>query len=171
MAVHFFQRHTLPATPWKNGGGVTREIACQPAGAGLDQFIWRVSIASIAQSGPFSTFAGVDRVIMLLAGGGVRLTAADGSSQPLDTPLAPYAFAGETKLQCDLLAGASTDFNVMTRRSAVRAQVDVVRGRAELPAPPQGLLYVVSGAWQISGLPQIQALRSDHGMWWDTALP
>jgi environmental stress-induced protein Ves len=43
----------LVAAPWKNGGGVTREVAAFPAGAGLDAFVWRVSIADVAQAGPF----------------------------------------------------------------------------------------------------------------------
>ena len=62
--VQAFSRAALPATPWKNGGGTTQEIAGWPAGAGLDAFGWRVSIACIAASGPFSVFAGIDRSIM-----------------------------------------------------------------------------------------------------------
>ena len=36
------------AQPWKNGGGVTREIAVEPPGAGFDSFGWRVSTAVVA---------------------------------------------------------------------------------------------------------------------------
>ena len=66
--LHHFDTADLAVHAWKNGGGSTREIVCSPLGAGIDHFVWRVSIATIAQSGPFSIFAGVDRVIMLLAG-------------------------------------------------------------------------------------------------------
>jgi environmental stress-induced protein Ves len=84
--------------PWKNGGGVTREIVCQPPGAGMDSFDWRVSIAHIASDGPFSAFPGIDRVITLLKGGGVHLSSADGQvNHRLGTPLAPFAFAGEAR--------------------------------------------------------------------------
>ena len=62
--LHRFALADLSPTPWKNGGGSTREIVCRPPGAGMDSFEWRVSIATIAQSGPFSVFAGVDRVIL-----------------------------------------------------------------------------------------------------------
>lgn len=34
----------LVAVPWKNGGGLTREVAAFPADAGLDTFVWRVSV-------------------------------------------------------------------------------------------------------------------------------
>ena len=42
--------------PWKNGAGRTTEIAVHPAGAALDAFAWRVSIADIERDGPFSRF-------------------------------------------------------------------------------------------------------------------
>ena len=44
----------LVAAPWKNGGGVTREVAAFPSHARLNYFVWRVSIADVAQAGPFS---------------------------------------------------------------------------------------------------------------------
>ena len=77
--MHFFSSQALPATPWKNGGGTTQEVVCWPQGAGLDSFEWRISIAHIAQSGPFSAFAGIDRVITLLSGDGVHLHSPDGA--------------------------------------------------------------------------------------------
>jgi len=40
------------AIPWKNGGGVTRDVIVSPAGATLENFDWRISIAEIA-SGVF----------------------------------------------------------------------------------------------------------------------
>ena len=95
MRIHRFDTASLAAAPWKNGGGTTREIAAWPQGAGIDGFDWRVSIATIDQAGPFSAFAGVDRVIMLLDGSGVRLRSGGGRiDHRLDRPQAPFAFAG-----------------------------------------------------------------------------
>ena len=51
----------VPAA-WKNGGGVTREVASWPEQAGLDGFDWRISLAEVAAGGPFSVFPGVDIV-------------------------------------------------------------------------------------------------------------
>ncbi len=59
--------------PWKNGAGRTTEIAVYPPGASLDAFLWRVSIADVERDGPFSRFPGIDRTIVLLEGGGMRL--------------------------------------------------------------------------------------------------
>lgn len=172
MALHRFEAAKLVATPWKNGGGFTREIVCQPPGAGMDAFDWRVSIAHIASDGPFSTFAGVDRVITLLEGGGMALCSADGAfAERLDRPLVPFAFPGETPVQASLIAGDCQDFNVMTRRDACRARVQVVRENGVLPSTRQGLLMAVQGRWEVSHADgNTQRLSALQGVWWD-ALP
>lgn len=156
-----FDIATLPATPWKNGGGSTREVLSWPPGAGFDDFDWRVSIASIAASGPFSVFAGVDRTIMLLDGDGVRLQGPDVDHR-LDAPHQPFAFSGDVPLGCTLLGGVSADFNVMARRAHGRAQVQVLRASAELPACAFGLLLGLRGRWQAGDL----SLAAGEGLWW-----
>jgi environmental stress-induced protein Ves len=168
MPWHRFERATLPATPWKNGGGVTREIVCQPPGTGLDAFDWRVSIATIASDGPFSAFPGVDRVITLLEGGGVHLSGdADGIDHRLDMPLQPYAFAGEARIHARLLAGDCDDFNVMTRRASCQASVIALREATALSAP-QGLLLALKGHWRAQAeVDATQALSAQQGLWWD----
>src|SRR5687768_10431330 len=86
----------LAAHPWKNGGGVTREIAAHPPGASLADFEWRMSIAEVAGDGAFSRFEGVDRCIALLDGAGMQLRSSDGTvDKRLDQPLAPFFFDGE----------------------------------------------------------------------------
>ena len=42
---------SLVPKPWKNGGGVTREIDAEPNGAALDAFTWRLSIANVDDPG------------------------------------------------------------------------------------------------------------------------
>jgi len=61
--VHFAD---LSVVPWRNGGGVTREVAV--GGSGGQDFNWRISIADVNVPGPFSTFPGVDRIITLVDG-------------------------------------------------------------------------------------------------------
>ncbi|MBO1110454.1 HutD/Ves family protein [Bordetella petrii] len=154
----------LPVTPWKNGGGSTREVACWPAGAGLDDFDWRVSIASIDAPGPFSRFPGVDRVIALLEGEGAHLRG-EGVDHRLDVPLRPFAFSGDAAIDCTLLGGASTDFNVMSRRGRLRAEVRVFSCAAAMPAARHGVLVAVHGAWRAAG----QRLAAGEGLWWADA--
>jgi environmental stress-induced protein Ves len=161
--IHRFNTAALPATPWKNGGGTTREIVCQPPGAGMDSFDWRVSIATIAAAGPFSAFPGVDRVIVLLDGADVRLFGG-GIDHRLDTPGVPFAFPGDVALGCELLGGASTDFNVMVRRGRVRAEVRVLSAAEDISAPC-GLLLAVRGEWLLGDI----CCASGHGVWWDAS--
>lgn len=163
-----FSRQTLPVMPWKNRGGTTQEIACWPTGAGLDDFDWRASIATIAAAGPFSAFAGMDRSIMLLDGDGVRLRAQGGAvDHRLDVRHRPFAFSGDEAVDCSLLGGASSDFNVMVRRGRWRAEVQVLDRAAPIPAAPHGVLLCLRGDWQmtVGGL----ACREGEGLWWADA--
>jgi environmental stress-induced protein Ves len=159
-----FDIATLPATPWKNGGGSTREIACWPPGAGFDAFEWRVSIATIAASGPFSVFAGVERTIMLLEGDGVHLRG-EGVDHLLAAPLVPFEFRGDVAIDCTLLGGPSSDFNVMSRRGRVRTEVRVLRATADLPEAPHGLLLAWRGEWRAGE----HRLAPGQGAWWADA--
>lgn len=115
----------LQATPWKNGGGVTREIAAGPAGAGLESFAWRVSVAEVERSGPFSRFPGVDRTLVLIAGAGMHLVEAHGATHVLMQPLAVARFDGAVALDAQLVDGATRDFNLMVRRERVQAALDI----------------------------------------------
>lgn len=109
------------AVPWKNGGGVTREVAVHPPGSDFGTFDWRVSIAEVCTPGPFSAFAGVERHMAILSG---RLELAiAGSRLVLSGESAPATFAGETAVHAQPLDGAVTDLNVMARRARCRARL------------------------------------------------
>jgi len=163
---YFFARERLPATPWKNGGGSTREVACWPPGANLDNFLWRASIASIAQPGPFSVFEGIDRQIMLLDGDGVHLQSRDGRiDHRLGQPNMPFAFSGDVAIDCTLLGGPSNDFNVMTRRGRCMAELRIIEGSmaADVPSSRHGLLYALRGRWTLA---PGEAIAQGEGVWW-----
>jgi len=122
------------ATAWRNGGGRTTELAVHPQGANFAQFAWRVSIADVTQDGPFSTFAGVDRTLVLLRGAGMRLEGAD-ATLDVRAPYDPISFAGDVAFGCMLHDGPVKDFNLMVRRSAARGDIDIVRGEAGTARP------------------------------------
>lgn len=177
MPIQFFERAQLRASPWKNGGGVTREIACHPPSANMQDFDWRISIAHIARDGDFSVFAGVDRVITLLEGGGVHLRSADGSVlHALDTPWQPFAFSGDAAVHGRLMNGDCHDLNVMSRRGVCQAEVRVLRRRETLLPAPAGLLLAIQGTWQVqtphtdtdtdTTSAQQHALGAQTGLWW-----
>jgi len=104
------------ATPWRNGGGETTEIAVVPGSASFDDFDWRISMARVASDGPFSEFAGIDRSLAVTTGSGLALTIGNAANVVLDGNSEPVRFAGDTPTSARLLAGPITDLNVMTRR-------------------------------------------------------
>jgi len=151
----------LAPQPWKNGAGLTREIAVAPHGAGHADFDWRISLAEVTSDAPFSAFPGIDRCITLLRGAGMRLASADGSVEHrLDQPLAPFRFSGDLALHATLLAGACSDFNVMTRRGAWHTEVSVARTACELADADVLFLLAAAGTWQID------AGATDHAAAW-----
>lgn len=123
--TQLIQYANLRSAPWKNGGGSTTEIAISPAGAHLDDFEWRVSLATIAQDGPFSSFPGIDRSLALVDGDGVLLDFGDerfvlSPSEPL------IEFAGEDAVHATVTGQHTTDFNVMTRRGVCRHRLELL---------------------------------------------
>lgn len=142
----------LPPERWKNGGGVTRTLAADPAGR------WRVSIADIERDGPYSRFPGFDRVSVVLAGEGVMLQG-QGGAVPLRLR-EPAVFGGDALLQSALVGGPVQVLNLFVLRGGAVASVTcsgAASGRCEvgsLPAGVDGLevtrLVVTAGEYQVS---------------------
>ena len=136
--------------PWKNGGGVTTEIAIYPEGTGLSGagFIWRVSIAEVAVDGPFSRFPGYDRHITTIAGNGMRLEAADHGSIDLSQLFVPREFSGDWDVDGKLIDGPVRDFNLMVARERAKGALSAERlsGRMRYAAGGDTLLlHVLEG--------------------------
>jgi len=109
-----------PATAWKNGGGVTREVAVYPSGASFETFDWRISIASVGSAGPFSRLPGIERLLAVLEGR-LCLQVADQAAVVLSPESLPHALCGDVPTSATLPAGPVTDLNVMTRRGRFRS--------------------------------------------------
>lgn len=108
--------------PWKNGLGETTELAINEH-ASLDNFIWRLSIASVVNDGVFSDFSGYHRNLVLISGKGINLHHDDKSVDKLKNILDIASFDGGCKTQGQLIAGAIKDFNIITDNDKVIAQV------------------------------------------------
>jgi environmental stress-induced protein Ves len=149
VSVERFDLRRLAPQPWKNGAGLTREIAF--GGASGTAFDWRLSVAEVERDAPFSAFPGVDRCIVLLHGAGMRLRSLDGRvDHALTEALVPFAFPGEVPLTATLVDGASRDFNVMTRRGVFRSELLWHRAAAALTAGDVTLLLCCGGEWAIA---------------------
>ena len=121
--------------PWKNGGGETRQIMISPPGATLESLDWRVSLATVAADGPFSSFPGVQRTLCVIGGAGIRLQVGDAPVCTLLDDSEPHTFDGEAATSATLIDGAIVDLNVMSRRDRSRHAVRrlSIEGAVRLP--------------------------------------
>lgn len=152
--------------PWKNGGGETVEIAVFPAGASVEDFDWRVSMATIASDGPFSTFPDVDRTLSILSGGGIELTIDGSRPVTLDLRSEPYPFPADRPAAAKLLNGETTDLNVMTRRGRFSHRVSRHPTPVSLPASPSLSWFLPPGDTRLRSVRRRQI--SDRLIAWPT---
>jgi hypothetical protein len=142
---------TFRTMPWKNGGGTTTEALILPAGASLDDFEVRVSMARVDADGPFSKFLGIDRTLVVTDGAGLTLETSDGADVTLDQESAPFSFTGGDPIQATLVAGPVSDFNMMTRRSVLRHRAGKITLEGDEPrtfacSGELALLLVLAGS-------------------------
>lgn len=167
-----FHVQDLPETPWKNGGGRTRELLLGPAGAGIDAFHWRLTLASIAPGDfTFSHFPGVDRKTVII-GTGMRMGAQGVGRDRLQAvpPLERLALDGEQALDATLEGAAIQAFNLMTRRGFANGEIAVHRKPAILAAAGRSVAFycvqgnaVVHAGHQAANLLAGQALLPPEG--------
>lgn len=135
-------------TRWKNGGGVTHEIAKHEADG---QLHWRLSMAEVDTDGPFSAFEGLMRVLTVIDGEGLDLKHPDGVMQAL--PMSPQRFSGDLPIDCKQLNGPVRDFNLIFDAKKVRAGVTVLRAGKDWQARADCRygLFCVNGAVSLGG--------------------
>ena len=113
MTFHVIRFNDVKPQPWKNGGGVTRELLAWPTAA---EWLVRISVADIEKDGPFSAFPGIKRSITVLSGAGIRL------GGPLNVELRPgdppTTFSGDLAPDCELVHGPTRDLNAMFNEKA-----------------------------------------------------
>jgi environmental stress-induced protein Ves len=140
------------AVPWKNGGGVTREILRVPPEP--TAFDWRLSLATIASPGPFSSFDGYHRTLVLVRGPGVELNFGQHGRAKLTLAGQMVSFDGAWETNCTLLEGPSTDLNlIVSKERILSASRSVQLARAELVQTaewPQTLVCCISGAVRLT---------------------
>ncbi len=148
--------------PWKNGAGTTIEIAVFPEHAGLDDFAWRVSRAQVVADGGFSHFAGIDRSLALLQGTGMRLMVG-GTSQQVDQHNNIASFPGDVAIHAELIAGAISDFNLMSRRSICTHRLSHWSGKLRHDLPDNTvLLYCAYGAGKLIDGDSAEEIAADE---------
>ncbi|GAB3069520.1 HutD family protein [Nocardioides zeae] len=121
--------------PWRNGAGVTRELAADPGGA------WRVSVAAIDGPAPWSAFPGVDRVSCVVAGEGLVLTV-DGAEQPVRRGEV-LAYRGESVVLGRPLGGPVQNLNLVLARGRATGSMRVVDLASVEPGADDVLLWAL----------------------------
>ena len=165
--IKIIRRSSFTATPWKNGGGITHEaIRVPPTG---DVFLWRVSVAQIDSSGPFSDFSGYDRKMVLLQGRGIALEFGSGDKCALRNMGDWAEFDGAMSTRCELLDGPCVDFNLMVSKSLRTA------ARIERLSEPTRVAAIHGETTLIFGILEPLSLDSSAGGFarlepWDLAI-
>ncbi len=114
---------TFKTIPWKNGSGHTTELAIN-SGGNLDNFDWRLSIASVVNDGDFSNFSGYQRNLVLIQGEGLTLDHRNGDIDKLTNLLDIAHFDGGSKTYGSLVNGSIKDLKIMTKQNSYTAEVN-----------------------------------------------
>ena len=143
--------------PWKNGRGVTEEIAIEPNDSKVEDsvFLWRLSSAEITEVSPFSKFSGYDRLLTIIEGKGLELNL--GLEEKLLQEGKVLRFSGDIEVNAEPVNGKIKDLNLIFRRGMVKAQMTHVpfggKPRSfELHANTI-FLFAQSGKFKISAYP------------------
>jgi uncharacterized protein len=128
-------------TPWKNGGGVTIDIA-ESVLPGFEPgswqgMVWRFGRTAIVKPAPFSDLSGFDRAQVLVSGRGLVLETPNGEID-IRHPFMPIRFAGETQIVSRLEAGPVEVVNLIGDRSRVSIDIACLPG-GEAHACPTGV--------------------------------
>ncbi|MGO4852870.1 HutD/Ves family protein [Phaeovulum sp. W22_SRMD_FR3] len=113
----------LVERPWRNGGGITREICERHHGTEL---LWRLSMADVAADGPFSDFSGLMRVLTVIDGGAMELITPEG--RLMAHPRTPVRFDGGVPVTSKLCDGPLRDLNLMFDPRRIAGEVTLIEG-------------------------------------------
>lgn len=137
--------------PWRNGGGITRDLLAWPAAA---DWQLRISVAEVTRDGPFSAYPGVERWFAVVQGAGVVLHFGD-DDRRLAHESPPLRFDGAAAPGCTLIDGATRDLNLLARKDAGHGEMQAVAAGVDWrsPAPLRAVFTLYPAELRIDGLP------------------
>jgi environmental stress-induced protein Ves len=159
--------------PWKNGGGVTIDIAVAMlpgfAAGSWEGIVWRFSRTAIVTPGAFSDLSGYDRELTLVSGEGLVLGTPVGEID-VRQPFRPVRFAGETSIVSRLEAGPVEEVNLIGDRSRVSIDLSCLSGGA-MSACPAGvhIIYAATSSCELSINGNASGIAAGHAMRIDAA--
>ncbi|GAA4156782.1 HutD/Ves family protein [Leifsonia shinshuensis] len=114
--MKLLSRASREVRPWKNACGVSEDIIVAPTVDASGDPSWRVALATVDRDVPFSSFRGMDRILMPISGAGMEL-AVDGEFKRLPR-YSILSFRGEASVAARNVRTPAQDINVMIDRSA-----------------------------------------------------
>lgn len=142
MQVSTVEKTNYRRMPWVNGGGETTELFVHEE-ADSSRYHWRISMADVASSGPFSLFVGYQRILVLLEGAGLSLFYEDGSESELQQRYGFAEFSGDIKTCATVKDGPIRDFNVIVARSRFRPVLSIVNAGECFQALPNTKFVII----------------------------
>ena len=147
--MEIIRRQALHEGRWRNGMGVSWDVASDPAQA--EDFGWRFAIARIDSDVPFSLYPDVDRIFTLIDGEGLTLEFQGNSPLVVERHFVPHPFACDVSTFCRLRKGPCKALNLFTRRGRWSAMVDILSSGADLSHDGPILLFALQGPADVNG--------------------
>jgi uncharacterized protein len=163
--MRIIRKSDLVEGRWRNGMGVSWDIAADSNGFAAGEFGWRLAIARIDADVPFSLYEGVDRVFTMIEGNGLDLEFEDSRLLSIRHAFVPHFFSCEIPAFCHLHDGVCFALNLFVRRDRWTAAVDILSSNAEIFHSGPIILYGLDGAATADGerfLPGDTVLTSDN---------
>jgi uncharacterized protein len=157
MSLRLLTAADFRRLPWANGRGTTLELVRREDAAGA--LLWRLSVADVVEPGPFSPLPDIDRVITLIDGDGFDLDFGGARPPASLRPFEPLAFSGDWPTAATAVHGPSRDFNVMTARGRMAAEVE----RARNGPMAASLAYVYAARGDVTAVASGTTVRAEIG--------
>lgn len=150
--------------PWKNGKGDTTELAINEGGT-LNNFDWRLSMASVVEDGQFSNFSGYTRNLILIEGNGINLQHDHNKIDKLAGLLDIATFDGSSETLANLVAGPITDFNIIVCKDKYEVIVSTYNEKQTIKLKSADLCFIfaLSGEICLSALDGSAITILPHG--------
>lgn len=156
--LHFLPADQRKALPWKNGKGQAHEVAISPPGSDFSslKFSWRLSIATVAEAGPFSNFPGYDRWITPLEEKSLLLRIGKQEERIIRRGQALH-FSGDEKTEAEIPNGPLLDLSFIYRREDFSAKMSLLaigeKPKSFSIADGSLILLAVTGSFKTSVYP------------------
>ena len=126
--ISYYLNSQFKKMPWKNGQGTTTQILIHPENSVFEKnnFIYRLSSASVNSDGYFSNFSGMTRVLVPIKGAGFSLNG------HIYEKFEVAHFSGEVETHCQLLKGPVADLGLIYDATKVKVHPRIIHVKSDL---------------------------------------